>query len=108
MEIEKGWEMPEGFLNLSAEYIFLPSPAISPLVFACVVERRCLEAEDAVPFIVNIKKRRKSMKIKTNVKADMNHNQTVASGLKIKTGVKAGTVKFNVFLIKKTVDSSSR
>jgi len=32
------------------------------------------------------------MKVKTNIKADgwMNHNQTVARGLKVKTNVKAG------------------
>ena len=35
------------------------------------------------------------MKIKTNVKAGkmrMQHNQTVARGLKVKTGIKAGPV----------------
>ena len=31
----------------------------------------------------------------------------MARGLKIKSGVKAGTVKFNDFIIKKTVDKSS-
>ena len=36
------------------------------------------------------------MKIKTNVKAggvNMQHNQTVARGLKVKTGIKAGDDK---------------
>jgi len=34
------------------------------------------------------------MKIKTNVKAggSINHNQTVARGLKVKTAIKAGTI----------------
>ena len=35
------------------------------------------------------------MKIKTNVKAggeDMQHNQTMAKGLKVKSGVKAGPI----------------
>jgi hypothetical protein len=38
-------------------------------------------------------KENKSMKIKTNVKAvgaNLQHNRTVARGLKVKTGIKAG------------------
>jgi hypothetical protein len=59
-----------------------------------------LEAESDAAFNVYIHKENTCMKIKTNVKAGgivapgapLNHNQTVSRGLKVKSGVKAGTI----------------
>jgi len=71
------------------------SPAISPLVFACVGGGASagLGAEDAAALNINPEKERTSMKIKKNVKAgevNIQRNQKVVHGLKIKTNVKAG------------------
>jgi hypothetical protein len=52
--------------------------------------RRRLEGQDRHR---NFKKGNTTMKVKTNVKAGgmtLQHNQTMARGLKVKTGVKAG------------------
>jgi hypothetical protein len=72
-----------------------PSPAISPLVFACVGDgaHAGLKAEDAAALNINTEQKRTSMKIKTHVRAggiSMQHNQKVVRGLKVKTNVKAG------------------
>jgi hypothetical protein len=59
-----------------------------------------IEADDAALVVITqssiLNRRRRTMKIKSNVKAGLNyarnHNQTVARGLKVKTNVKAGAV----------------
>jgi hypothetical protein len=62
-----------------------------------------IEADGAALVVIAqssiLNRRRRTMKIKTNVKAGLNftckpvnHNQTMARGLKVKTNVKAGAV----------------